>query len=159
MKIQLLALSTFLVSSLAFADLAPPGTAECSGKAAGAACTLSSAAGVCTPSKCTVLDYGDAGSSDGGDASIDGGDAGDAGPKMPTSKEIDCIKCVATAVQGDSGTGTTDAGTNNADSGTGVTSDDVTGGGCSTTQGRNAFGSIVLALGFAALVSRKKNKR
>ncbi len=159
MKIQLLALSTFLVSSLAFADLAPPGAAECSGKAAGAACTLSGAAGQCTLLRCpvTVLPS-DAGAVDSGDASIvsDAGDAGDAS-KPPT--EVDCLRCVATPVQADSGTGSTDAGTTNADSGTSITGDDVTGGGCSTTQGRNAFGSIVLALGFAALVSRKKNKR
>ena len=31
-------------------------------------------------------------------------------------------------------------------------------GGCSMSQGRNAFGSIALALGFAALVLRKKRQ-
>lgn len=53
----LLLASILLIGLPARADVIPPDTAACSGKAAGAACTLSGSAGICQDGICSRLDY------------------------------------------------------------------------------------------------------
>lgn len=85
-----LALAIAVSSASARADVVPPEVDACSGKSAGAACTVpgTSTGGTCTATKCTKLDYS-------------GWDK-DASSSPPTI-EYDCVQCAA-------GGGATDAG-------------------------------------------------
>lgn len=62
MKPIALALALVALPSLARADLVPPATLSCEGRAEGAACTVevpgAIASGVCTQSTCINIDYG-----------------------------------------------------------------------------------------------------
>lgn len=136
----LIVLFSLGISTAALADIPPPDTSSCQGKAAGAACVNDRGVdGKCTTQTCSKLDYSDG--------------------SPPGSVKYSCLQCVAgTATGTDAATTGTDAATS--DAADGDAGQESTGGSCSMRHGGSlsSVAGWAFAAAFSLLLATRRRK-